>query len=182
MKRTLLSIATIFFIIPIISCGHQKKQEQDTTSTTASVVTQTNTMDIEKVKQDILNRDIEFSNYSEKNGMKEAFINYVADNGVMLRPNHKPIVGKDSITILLNKNKNSKSQMKWTPLYADVSSSADLGYTYGTYTSTATMANGQTISSSGTYVTIWKKDKDGLWKFILDSGNEGLVPMKHKVK
>ena len=26
----------------------------------------------------------------------------------------------------------------------------------------------------GTYVTIWKKDADGTWKWVLDSGNEGL--------
>jgi ketosteroid isomerase-like protein len=27
---------------------------------------------------------------------------------------------------------------------------------------------------AGTYVSIWKKQPDGKWKFILDSGNEGI--------
>ena len=26
----------------------------------------------------------------------------------------------------------------------------------------------------GTYVTIWKKQANGRWKFVLDSGNEGV--------
>ena len=26
----------------------------------------------------------------------------------------------------------------------------------------------------GTYVSIWKKDKIGAWKFVLDSGNQGI--------
>ena len=26
----------------------------------------------------------------------------------------------------------------------------------------------------GTYVNIWKKQPDGTWKLILDSGNEGI--------
>jgi hypothetical protein len=28
----------------------------------------------------------------------------------------------------------------------------------------------------GTYCTVWKKDKDKKWKFVLDTGNEGLKP------
>jgi ketosteroid isomerase-like protein len=171
MKNIVLSAVIIVFIIPFISCGHQKNKESDTT--------QTNIVDVEKVKQEILNRDIEFANYSEKNGMKEAFINYIADNGVLLRPNHKPIIGKDSVSGSMNKN--NKVTIKWAPLFADVSISGDLGYTYGTYTST-TMAKGQTVTSSGTYVTIWKKDKEGIWKFVLDSGNEGLIPLNRKGK
>jgi ketosteroid isomerase-like protein len=176
MKKILLSISVIAAIIALTSCGNKKQKEQDTSTTTAtSIVSQTTTMDVEKIKQELLNLDMEFSNYSEKNGMKEAFINYIADDGVMLRPNHRPIAGKDSATILLNKNKNNKAQMKWTPLFADVASSGDIGYTYGTYTSTTTIGSGQ-VSVSGTYVTIWKKNKEGIWKFVLDSGNEGLIP------
>jgi ketosteroid isomerase-like protein len=26
----------------------------------------------------------------------------------------------------------------------------------------------------GTYISIWKKQSDGNWKFVLDSGNEGV--------
>jgi ketosteroid isomerase-like protein len=26
----------------------------------------------------------------------------------------------------------------------------------------------------GTYVSVWKKQKDGKWKFMLDTGNEGI--------
>lgn len=28
--------------------------------------------------------------------------------------------------------------------------------------------------NKGTYVSVWKKDNKGEWKFVLDSGNEGL--------
>jgi ketosteroid isomerase-like protein len=28
--------------------------------------------------------------------------------------------------------------------------------------------------SQGKYVTIWKKQADGSWKFVLDGGNEGI--------
>jgi ketosteroid isomerase-like protein len=29
-------------------------------------------------------------------------------------------------------------------------------------------------TSKGTYVTIWRKQKDGKWKFVLDTGNQGV--------
>ncbi|HQB79140.1 MAG TPA: hypothetical protein PLJ52_12430 [Tenuifilaceae bacterium] len=28
--------------------------------------------------------------------------------------------------------------------------------------------------SQGTYVTIWKQNANGYWRFVLDSGNSGL--------
>jgi hypothetical protein len=30
----------------------------------------------------------------------------------------------------------------------------------------------------GTYVSIWKKDENGNWKWVLDTGNPGLEPKK----
>jgi ketosteroid isomerase-like protein len=35
---------------------------------------------------------------------------------------------------------------------------------------------GKELSENGTYVSIWKKDQFGNWKFVLDTGNEGLEP------
>jgi len=52
-----------------------------------------------------------------------------------------------------------------------------MGYTYGIY---ALALNQNDSLSFGTYVSIWKKQKDGTWKFVLDSGNEGLnINMNH---
>ncbi len=52
----------------------------------------------------------------------------------------------------------------------------DLGYTYGYYTMTF-KEDGST--QHGNYVSIWKKQAGGDWKFVLDTGNEGpekLIP------
>jgi ketosteroid isomerase-like protein len=35
------------------------------------------------------------------------------------------------------------------------------------------------VISRGTYVTIWEKQKDGTWKFVMDTGTSGL-PEKSK--
>ena len=55
------------------------------------------------------------------------------------------------------------------PLDASVSDSKDLGYTYGVWQLTSLDSMRQ-----GTYVTIWKKNQNGVWKYVLDAGNEGI--------
>jgi ketosteroid isomerase-like protein len=79
-----------------------------------------------------------------------------------------PLVGKPEIETLFQSD-DSETEFTWEPLHADVAKSGDLGYTYGTYE----INTGGKIQR-GTYVSIWKKNNNGIWKFILDSGNDGL--------
>ncbi|NHZ87067.1 MAG: hypothetical protein GWP19_14540 [Planctomycetia bacterium] len=79
-----------------------------------------------------------------------------------------PIVGKNKIKQLFQDN-DRNTKFTWKPLYAYVAKSGELGYTFGTYKITS----GESIEK-GTYVSVWKKNSNGKWKFVLDSGNEGL--------
>ena len=113
--------------------------------------------------------DRDFSTLSEKEGMKKAFLEYVADDGVLLRPNRLPVVGKDAVGKLLEPVADEAFTLIWEPLYGSVAASGDLGYTYGTYELTV-----DTLLEKGTYVSIWRRDAAGQWKYVLDSGNEGV--------
>jgi ketosteroid isomerase-like protein len=65
---------------------------------------------------------------------------------------------------------SSSIKLSWTPARAEVSRSRDLGWTIGTYTVTRVDDKGNTTVRHGRYVTIWKKQRDGSWKAVLDSG------------
>jgi len=53
---------------------------------------------------------------------------------------------------------------------AEIARSGDLGYTYGNY-EFITMDSLQKESKTyGNYVTIWKRQADGSWKYVLDGG------------
>ncbi|RPI18948.1 MAG: DUF4440 domain-containing protein [Ignavibacteriae bacterium] len=133
--------------------------------------------DPEKEKEAIKQTDIEFSNYSKENGMEAAFLKYIADDGVLLRPNSRPIEGIERVKKLFEEG-DASFTLTWMPSFAAVSQSGDLGYTYGTYELTAKNEKGEEIKRDGTYITIWRKDKVGNWKFVLDTGNPGLEPPK----
>jgi len=120
------------------------------------------------MNKELIAVDIAFSALSKERGMNHAFLSYVAEESVMLSPNKMPIVGKDKINALFQSNDSDK-EFTWEPLYADVAKSGELGYTYGTFQ----IFTAGTIQK-GTYVSIWKKDFKGAWKFVLDSGNDGL--------
>ncbi|MFA8435471.1 MAG: hypothetical protein ACEPOZ_13205 [Marinifilaceae bacterium] len=121
------------------------------------------------LKEELLQVDIDFSALSKANGMNYAFLVYAHPDAVFLRDKAYPLVGKNKIRELFESRGDSGYTLTWSPLYADVASSGELGYSYGIYE----MKSGDEISK-GTYVSVWKKDKKGQWRWVLDSGNEGL--------
>ena len=116
----------------------------------------------------IIKTDKAFSALSKSQGMKRAFIEYMDNEGVLLRPGHIPVIGANAIDYLSMVN-DTAFILTWSPTGAGIAESGDLGYTYGIYN----MTMKDTIIK-GTYVSIWKKQSDGKWKFMLDSGNEGI--------
>jgi ketosteroid isomerase-like protein len=119
----------------------------------------------------LLQADREFSYKSEKEGMFKAFLAYVAEDGVILRDNSYPSKGKSTLKDHYNGKSDSSFILIWEPVFEKISESGDLGYTYGIFTSTV-KATGEV--EKGTYVTIWQKQADNSWKFVLDSGTQGL--------
>lgn len=125
---------------------------------------------VDSLRNDLLKTDLAFSEMSEQKGRNAAFIAYADSNATFLRPNHMPITGKDTIAALLQNHPDTGIVLTWVPIRADVAKSGDIGYTYGTYNVEVKGIGAE----EGTYCTIWKRDKEHGWKFILDTGNEGL--------
>ena len=121
--------------------------------------------------EDLIRLDMEFSELSREKGMIFAFLEYAADSAVLLQSGVMPMVGKTTIARAFNGVSDSGFVLTWEPLYADISSSGDLGYTYGLFSS---FIKADSSVVRGKYVTIWKKQPDGSWKYVLDGGNEGL--------
>jgi ketosteroid isomerase-like protein len=118
----------------------------------------------------MMKADVDFSNLSRAKGMKFAFLEYIDSNGVLLRPDTIPVIGADAVDYLLAQNDTGFS-LTWKPTGAAVAASGDLGYTYGIY---ELHPKTKDTLLYGTYVSIWKKQADGKWKFVMDSGNEGI--------
>jgi ketosteroid isomerase-like protein len=127
---------------------------------------------MEREKLEMMDADRAFSKMSQERGMKAAFMEYVDSNGVLLRPGQLPIVGADAVDFLSQLSDGAYT-MKWEPAGAGIAKSGDLGYTYGTY-EVLYKAGGADSAFYGTYINVWQRQRDGSWKYMLNSGNEGL--------
>lgn len=119
--------------------------------------------------------DGEFSAYSRDSGIKKAFLEYLDPNGILLRPGNYPLEGADAFDNL-SQIDDKEAEISWQVMDGDVAESGDIGYTYGVYTVKNKVTN-DTLQQ-GTYAMVWKKQKNGNWRLVLDSGSPGLGPKK----
>jgi ketosteroid isomerase-like protein len=99
------------------------------------------------------------------------YMSYYADDAVEV-PNGGPIIqGKVNIAKGMGFLHQKDNHLTWTPVGADISASADLGYTYGTFEFRSKDKDGKPVIDHGKYTSIWKKQQDGSWKVVLDMGN-----------
>ncbi len=115
----------------------------------------------------MMQTDAGFSQRSEEVGLRRAFLEYIENSSVVLRPGSLPWVGADAVDKLSGLN-DSLVSLSWEPMGGDISKAGDMGFTFGTYR----MELADSVYT-GSYVTIWKRQEDGTWRFALDSRNEG---------
>jgi ketosteroid isomerase-like protein len=99
-----------------------------------------------------------------------AFADWFAPDGVALGNGAPPVAGR--VAIAKSAAWSPKAyQLTWTPTDAAMGPSGDMGYTWGHYEGHSKDANGNPVTTSGRYITIWRKQPDGSWKVALDAGS-----------
>ena len=106
----------------------------------------------------------------------QGYMSYYADDAVELPNGAAVIQGKANIATGMSFLDDKNNQLIWTPVGADISSSGDLGYTYGNYEFHSKDKAGKAVVEYGKYTSIWKKQADGSWKVVLDMGNASPAP------
>ena len=99
-----------------------------------------------------------------------AFAEWFAADAVALNNGAVPLIGK--VAIAKSANWSAKDyQLTWTPTDALMGPSDDMGYTWGHYEGNSKDANGNPVTTTGRYMTVWRKQPDGNWKVVLDAGS-----------
>jgi ketosteroid isomerase-like protein len=128
-------------------------------------------IDTKKERDNLLQTDREFSAYSVENGTAEAFKKYLMEEAVQLPSGQNPILGRDKIYEDMLRA-GSDYTLNWEPQDGEVSSSSDMGYTWGIYTLSFPIDTSGNQSQKGKYLNVWKKDGGGNWRVIIDIGNQ----------
>jgi len=122
----------------------------------------------------LLQTDRDFALYAQVHGVANAFREFAAPDALSLPMGEAPIRGREAIFRAMSDS--PPGELLWKPVGADLAGSGDLGYTWGTYEFRAPEAGGKPATRHGKYVTIWKKQTAGSWKYVVDIGNASPPP------
>jgi ketosteroid isomerase-like protein len=112
----------------------------------------------------LIGTEREFLKAAEASGVMKAFLDFMSEDARLHRNGIFPLAGKDSIRTYFS---GKAIRLAWEPIKADVSQSDDLGYTYGSYEQKEEGA--AAVAEKGYYVRVWKRNKEGKWKLVLDT-------------
>jgi len=113
--------------------------------------------------------DSAFAAMSVARGAQAAFLDFAAAEAVLLGPPGAPMThGRDAIGAAFA-GFPADAVLEWAPVWADVAGSGDLGCTVGE-------ASVLARKSYSKYLTVWKRQADGTWKFVADGGNARPAP------
>jgi len=124
-------------------------------------------------RKEMLSTDRAFSAMSTEKGMQEAFLHYAANDLVKLQDGQFPVIGKEALRRTFAEVADSMYRLSWEPIMADMAKSCDMGYTFGNY-ELYDFTRGEI--RYGNYFTVWKKEEDGTWRWVLDGGNSTPMP------
>ncbi len=101
-------------------------------------------------------------------GVGKAFHLYADTSVAMVRGNDSLITGRMGVKAYYSRPVYDRAQVEWGPDFIDVAQNGDLAYSYGRYHWTLADSTGKTSEFRGRYLTIWKKQADGSWKYVWD--------------
>jgi ketosteroid isomerase-like protein len=113
----------------------------------------------------IVENEGNFYRMGQEQGTKAAFLQFLADESIVFHPG--PTNGKQE----WQKRPEKGISLKWRPVFAAISRSADLGYTTGPSEWRKEKEDAQPFGY-GQFLSIWKKQADGAWKVAVDVGCE----------
>jgi ketosteroid isomerase-like protein len=125
--------------------------------------------DVAEVRDSLLAADRAFSQMSAEQGAQAAFVHYAHPEVVLLPARGEPVRGIAGVAAGFE---GFEGTLTWDPQDAQGSASGDLGSTWGFYRLVRTAEDGSERISRGKYVSVWRRDQSGEWRYVLDIGNE----------
>jgi len=132
-----------------------------------SCQTSVNNQQLEKWKAEIVQAEHQFAAMAKEKGIAAAFYGF-ADSNAAIKREGKVIQGREAIKAYYDAHNSPTASLQWTPTFVEVSSSGDLGYTYGDFTYSEKDSIGKINETKGIFHTVWKKQKSDRWKFVWD--------------
>ena len=114
--------------------------------------------------------DTAFSARAQRVGTGRAFGEFAAENAQIFSTPGEFITGPRAISESFGPS-GSSGALVWHPVAGDASQSGDLGFTVGNAVFTGQREDGGQVVRYSKYLTVWKKQRDGGWRYVVDGGS-----------
>lgn len=127
-------------------------------------------VDLEKAVRSLIAAEQAYANLAGEKGFREASISVFADDAVIFAPN--AVNGKK-----FWRGSKNDPVISWRPVFASISRSGELGYTTGPWISRKSR-DAEKSDAFGYFITVWQKNKEGVWKVAFDIGSDNPPPQE----
>jgi ketosteroid isomerase-like protein len=118
--------------------------------------------------QSVVDTERAFARTSAAKGTRSAFLDFIAEDGILFRP--AAVNGKKWLLEHPSSTSSDKRPLlAWQPVFADISLAGDLGFTLGPWEFKQDIKDAKPVAY-GHFATVWKKQADDSWKFVIDHG------------
>ncbi|MEO7711767.1 MAG: DUF4440 domain-containing protein [Gemmatimonadaceae bacterium] len=120
--------------------------------------------------EQIRTSDMAFSSLAGRVGTGRAFGDYAAESAQMFSAPGEFITGPRAISESFGLAGTSGA-LVWHPVAGEVAQSGDMGFTVGNAVFTGRRDDGGQIVRFSKYLTVWKRQRDGSWRYVVDGGS-----------
>ena len=124
------------------------------------------------IQSEILRLDAEWARAAQGRDIDQV-VSYWADDAIVFPPGSPPLKGKPAIRDFVAKSFQTPGfSISWKTTNVAVARSGDLAYATGTNRVSFTGPDGKQVLVEGKAVTVWRKEKGGIWKCVIDIWND----------
>ncbi|HVS53251.1 MAG TPA: nuclear transport factor 2 family protein [Opitutaceae bacterium] len=125
--------------------------------------------DKEKSKRELAAMEDAFCAMARDQGVLAAFEHFAAPDVAFIDTDPRQFRGLAAVRERMGPDQPGV-KLTWSASFTDVSDDGTLGYNYGRYELRRPGADGAEVVRTGWFLTIWKRQPDGTWRYVMDNG------------
>ncbi len=132
-----------------------------------------------KLKAELARLEDAFSAMAQEKGILAAFEHFAAPDVAFIDTDPRKYRGLAAVRQRMG-DVPPGAKLTWSAMFTDVSDDGTLGYNYGRYEMRGPGPEGKEVVRGGFFLSIWKRQPDGSWKYVMDTGAPDRPPPAEK--
>lgn len=123
----------------------------------------------EALKAELAKMEDAFCAMAKEKGILAAFEYFAAPDVAFVDTDPRRFRGLAAVRERIGPDQPGVS-VTWSAMFTDVSDDGTLGYNWGRYEWRSPGPDGKERVRTGFFLTIWKRQPDGTWRYVMDNG------------